>query len=139
MNSHSPIAVALDELLKERHNLAARLGKVDAVISSMRDLFHLPAPPSGVNGKRTHVEPRPPSAPRQNGDDGLTDGAILDALQAGPVGPGPLAVALHADRGKVRIRVKQLEERGLVVSTGTTANRQIALACAATSAAKEVP
>jgi len=126
--SSSPIARAIAELETERRNLQSRLGKVDDAIASLRALFHLPAP----------TEPKPKSeprastpAPRSSSNGGDTVAAIRAALSHGPLSPGALAKAVGLDRPVLRIQLRALERDGVVVSTGTTVSRRVALASAA--------
>lgn len=130
------IALAIKEVQAERDHLAARLAKVDALIVTMREMFHLP------NTDRAPVrkaKPAPASAPPANGTSTrtvLTDEMIVTALKAGPLKPGALANRLGVERTKLRFRVTGLEQRGFVTSTGTTASRLIQLTA---KAAKEAP
>jgi hypothetical protein len=135
--STSGIARALEELQVERDHLAARIAKLDALMAQMRDMFHLPARGSG------HKAAAPPAAlsipvhaPRPE-----LDKAIRIALHDGPLSPGALATVIAVDRAKLRVRLKQLEATGVIVTTGTTAGRRVALAHyeAAAVAAKGVP
>lgn len=127
MNSNSPIAAALEQLQLERTNLLARVEKVDAAIATLRDLFHLPT--ERTIGKVT-------AAVNGNGHGALTTDAIRAALARGPLSPGDLAAALDVGRVPLRHRVAALEREGLLVSTGTTASRLVALAG---TPAKEAP
>jgi DNA-binding transcriptional ArsR family regulator len=117
----SPIAQALAQLELERANLAARLEKVDALIVSMRDVFHLPKASATVK-----EFPRAKPA-HTNGHGRVSDDAIRAALAGGPMAPGELADKLGLERSVVRYHVKQLEDAGELVSTGTTMSRRIAL------------
>lgn len=113
----SHIARALDEMLTERSLLAARLEKLDTLIAAMRDAFHLPDRKPRVNGKA-----------HGNGHAPVTDEAIRKALAAGPMRPGELAQRVGADRHVVRQQLADLEARGIVITTGQTASRRVALA-----------
>jgi biotin operon repressor len=137
MNRQSPIVVALEQFELERANMLARLTKLDNLIAQTREVFHLP------NGKpaRVPMATATPAAANNNGHGNTdeldaTDTAILSALKGGPMTPGNLAAKLEMERPAVRYRVKQLEAAGLLVSTGATATRQIALAG---KPAKEAP
>jgi DNA-binding transcriptional ArsR family regulator len=136
----SPIARAIAELETERENLVARLAKVDAGIATMRDLFHLPAngqPRKARTGPPRELISRGPASeaePTRKADK-LKD-RIRAALTKGPMTPGDLATKLGIERPALRYQVKQLEDAGELVSTGTTADRQIALTG---TPAKEAP
>ena len=130
MSDKSPIARALAELTTERENLAARLAKVDAAIDTLRDLFHLKA-------ERPAPKPRATAAaPSTNGKHGDVEKAIRAALAGGPMRPGELATELGIERANLRHTLLQLETAGVVVSTGVTAGRRVALAG---RAAEEAP
>jgi hypothetical protein len=134
--STNNIALAIKEVQAERDHLAARLAKVDALIVTMREMFHLP------NTDRAPIrkaKPAPVAAPPTNGTSTrtvLTDEMILTALKAGPLKPGVLAKRLGVDRPRVRFRVTGLEQRGFLTSTGATGSRLIQLTA---KAAKEAP
>jgi Winged helix-turn-helix DNA-binding len=125
MTSGSPIAAALEQLQLERTNLLARINKVDAAIATLSELFHLPT--------LRRVKGLP--AVSGNGHDVTTD-AIRAALSHGPLAPRDLAVAIGLKVSTLKYRVAKLESAGVLVSTGTTAARRIALA---TRAPKEAP
>lgn len=130
----SRIGAALDELIAERQHLAARMEKIDDLIATMREVFHLP---SGD----THRARPARAAPRPSGNGrraAISAAAVQAALADGPLGPGELATALNIDRGRLRYHLLKFERDGLVVSTGSTANRRVALAGKA-APAKEVP
>jgi hypothetical protein len=130
------IALAIKEVQAERDHLAARLAKVDALIVTMREMFHLPNTDRAPQRK---AKPAPAVAAPTNGTSTrtlLTDEMIVAALKAGPLSPGELSKRLSVDRSKLRFRVTGLEQRGVVTSTGTTASRLIQLAA---KAAKEAP
>jgi len=130
----SPIARALDEFLTERRNLVARLEKVDALIASTCEVFHLPVP--ALDGRRNGTPaPAAVDAPARRARSQIGD-AIRSALKDGPLSPGDLAEKVGVTRGRLRYQVLALEQSGVIVSTGTTANRQIALAG---TPAKEAP
>ena len=134
----SGIGRALDELLAERQHLVARLAKLDAGIATLRDLFHLPAPAAPVNGTKTRLSAAaPPANVNEHSERSELDETILAALRDGPQAPGELAAALKVERSLLRYHLKQLEAGGLVVSTGVTVSRRVALAPSA--AAKEAP
>jgi biotin operon repressor len=142
MNRQSPIARAVAELLTERDNLRARLEKVDAAIAAVRDAFHLPSEPrvkraSASASPRTTREAAEPSGNGHAGE--LSVDAIRAALREGPLSPGALAKALNVSRHRLRIHVAQLEEKGIVASTGKTAGRLVGLPSHKGAAAKEVP
>jgi len=120
----SPIARAIAELETERDNLRARIAKVETALASLRELFHLPAD-------------RHAKAPSNgNGHDASIDAKIRAALAHGPLSPSKLAKAVGMNRPTLRTFVADLERTGVIVSTGATANRRIALAA---DAAKEAP
>jgi biotin operon repressor len=123
----SPIGAALEQLQLERDNLVARLAKVDDLIVRMRDVIHLPADRSGV---RAPVN--------GNGHGEISTDAIRAALQSGPMKPGDLAKQVGVTRAALRYHVQQLETQGVLVATGTTASRRIALA-GKSKPAKEAP
>ncbi len=128
MNRNGHIAGAIAELLAEREHLAARLAKVDAAIAAVREAFQLPSQPSAADRIQQPRE-RVKSTSNGNGHRAeLTDGAIVEALKAGPIKPGELGAALGVERARLRARLAQLEARGVVVSTGVTASRRVALA-----------
>lgn len=122
--SASPIARAVAELETERQNLQARLGKVDEAIASLRALFHLPAARETTKARNTKV-PDPEHRSSKGGD---TTAAIRAALSNGPLSPGALAIAVGMERANLRRQLTALEAEGLIVSSGTTASRRIALA-----------
>lgn len=62
--------------------------------------------------------------------------ALRAALRSGPMAPRDLARVLNVDRSTLRYQLKLCESAGMVVSTGATANRRIALSG---KPAKEVP
>jgi DNA-binding transcriptional ArsR family regulator len=128
--TQSHIARALDEMLTERSLLAARLDKLDALIAAMRDAFHLPDRASRVNGHKNG---------NGNGHGTVTEEAIRKALAADPLSPGELARTLGVDRAILRPQLRALEQRGLIVTTGVTASRRVALAPVKRAPAKEVP
>jgi DNA-binding transcriptional ArsR family regulator len=136
----SGIGRAIDELLAERQHLVARLAKLDAGIATLRELFHLPAPTTPLNGTKTRLSSAA-AAPSANGNGhghrSELDETILTALRDGPMPPGELAAALKVERAALRHHLKQLEACGLLVSTGVTASRRVALAPGAS--AKEAP
>jgi DNA-binding MarR family transcriptional regulator len=53
--------------------------------------------------------------------------------------PGELARTLGVDRAILRPQLRALEQRGIIVSTGVTASRRVALAPVKRAPAKEVP
>lgn len=124
MAGKSHIGAAVDELHAEREHLVARLAKVDAAITAVREAFHLPpatprvAPKRRAAAKATH---------RRNGRGDLQDDAILAALSAGPVSPGELAVQLGVERARLRGYLVRLEEHGRIASMGATATRRVFL------------
>ena len=125
----SPIAQALAQLQLERDNLSARLAKVDALIVSMRDVFHLPNRPTLVN------RPAREAPAHTNGRGKVSSEAIRAALREGPMSPGALADRLGIPRPRLRYTLAQLEADGDVLVTGVTASRRVALP----GRAKEVP
>lgn len=126
MTTASPIAAALEQLELERANLAARLDKVDALIASMRDVFHLPRGPR-LNG-HAHAKVEKAARPAKNGHGSISTDAIRAALRRGPMSPGALAAALQVPRARLGYHVTKLEEQGVLTTSGTTASRRIALA-----------
>jgi len=126
---------ALEQLELERANLRSRLDKVDALIVSMRDVFHLPAPPRPhTNGTATVTRAVPvrPAVPRAtNGRGSISVEAIAAALRKGPVTPGALATTLQVPRARLTYHLNQLAVQGLVQLTGTTSSRRVALAAPA--------
>lgn len=120
---NGPIAQALAQLQLERDNLAARLGKVDALIVSMRDVFHLPGRPTLAHKSARET----PAHANGNGHGKVTAEAIRAALRDGPMKPGTLADRLGIPRPRLRYTLAQLEAEGVVVSTGATASRRVAL------------
>jgi DNA-binding transcriptional ArsR family regulator len=136
-NGKSPIARALDELLTERAHLAARLEKVEGLITTMQELFHLPARVLATVNANAH-QAKGKRAPQASGNGrGISVDAIRGALQHGPKSPGELAQELGVPRARLRYHLAQLEEDGIVVATGVTANRKVALPSG--KAAKEAP
>lgn len=127
MKSSSPIVAALAQLQLERDNLAARLEKVDALIVSMRDVFHLPRVPNG-NGHVAKVNGHGRARPKSGRRPSLDVDAFRAALRNGPMAPRDLAAALHVNLAKLRYNVAKLEDEGVLIATGTTASRRIALA-----------
>ena len=134
----SRIARVIDELVAEREHTSARLAKIDAAIATMRDLFHLPPgekPAAALRiskGSKARTAPTPGAT--RKGDQALD--AIREALKAGPLSPGELETKLKISRYMLNTHVKQLEADGVLVSTGTTISRRIALAG---TPAKEAP
>jgi hypothetical protein len=122
--STSGIPRALDELLSERSHLTARLAKVDQAIATLQELFH-------VRPRRTRA------VAARNGHGALSADALRAALRHGPRAPGELCTELGVTRARLRYRVRQLEAAGVIVSNGSTRNRQITLA--GTRPAKEAP
>jgi hypothetical protein len=134
--SDNPIAAALAQLQLERDNLAARLEKVDGLIASMRDVFHLPHVPARLNG---HTAPSRKAAPKPRATDngrGLSVDAVRKALKDGPLSPGAIEDALGAPKGSLRYQLGKLVDQGALTATGTTAARRLALA---DDSAKEAP
>jgi hypothetical protein len=134
MPTESHIARAIEELTTERAMLQARIGKIDAALAHMRELFHLPGPkprraPTPASSGNGHAN--------GNGHSTLSVEAIRSALQNGPLSPGDLSAALGVERAKLRLALKQYETAGVIVSTGATGNRRVALAAGAP--AKEAP
>jgi hypothetical protein len=130
----SNIARAIEEMQTERANLAARLAKVDALIVTMREMFHLP---NGHKVKATKAKPPDEAVAPTNGTKTpLTDAMILAALKGGALSPGAISKQLGVERSRLRFRVAGLEQRGFVTSSGTTAARLIQLTA---KAAKEAP
>lgn len=127
----SPIARAIAELETEKSNLAARCAKVDEAIASLRSLFHLPAAAVTKPAKSAKSKPAAPAAIGP-----VSAAAVRAALANGPLSPGALARAVGTDRVNLRYVVRQLEEDGTIVSSGTTAARRLALAG---KPAKEAP
>ena len=124
----------MQELETERAHLATRLTKVDEAIATMRELFHLP----GVVTAARKV-PKPRKAPATNGNGHHATPsveAIRAALRKGPLSPGALAEQLGVSPYRLHNSVAKLEAQGVLVSSGATATRRIALAG---SPAKEVP
>lgn len=124
MNPTGLVAGAIESLVAEREQLASRLQKVDAAISAVREAFHLPQP-APARPERT------PSPTKKNGNgrsSELTVDAITKALKAGPMKPGDLSSALGVERARLRSRLAEMETRGVVVSTGVTMSRRVALA-----------
>lgn len=93
---------------------------MDQAIASLRALFHL------------RTAERKSSAPEQkSSSNGDRTAAIRSALARGPLSPGKLADAVGIDRANLGHLLRALERDGIVVRTGTTANRRVALASAA--------
>jgi hypothetical protein len=144
MNS-SPIAAAVKQLELERANLLARLAKVDEAIDKLRDLFHLPAASTnpvakvGVLSEDGSIEPgRDLREHDLTRDSSAITIAIRHALEKGPLSPGDLASKIgNVDRVQLRHQVDQLVQSGVLVSTGSTNARRIALAVS--TGPKEVP
>jgi DNA-binding transcriptional ArsR family regulator len=141
VSTTSRIAKVVEELVAEREHLSARIAKVDAAIATMQDLFHLPDAPR-AQARRNKKDPasdhkRSSRKGSSNGHGELSADAIRAALKQGPLSPGALAEQLAVERSTLRYHLKQLEEDGLVVSTGVTAGRRVALAPHRT--AKEAP
>jgi hypothetical protein len=135
----SAIARAVDAIEEERTNLVARLAKVDALLATMREAFHL-APARVVKPKAEKattrivraVKPKPPV----NGFKSKHGLVIQAALQkAGPMAPADLAKAIGQTASATRYHVQRLIAAGALVATGSTSKRRIALA----SAPKEAP
>lgn len=120
----SPIATAVAALETEKANLLARVAKVDQAIANLRDLFHLPA-------ERLSTPTSRPLLPTPE----ETETAVRRALANGPLAPAALTSAVGVDWTVLRLRVRALEQSGVLVSTGSTTNRRYALA--APAAAKE--
>lgn len=149
----SHIGKALEEMETERAHLVARLAKVDALIAQTREVFHLPTAPTRGRVPRAKGTPRkvaarrigaltslgdtdpPPRSTRRGAWEDLVH-AIRSALADGPMGPGELAAVLKIPRPRLRHYLAQLEHDGIVVATGTTISRRIALPG---RPAKEVP
>jgi biotin operon repressor len=98
--------------------------------------------PRRVNGSKAPISaPKPSRAAKPsgngNGHGALSADAIRAALRDGPVSPGVLASTLGVERSRLRYNLAQLEKQGVVISTGSTANRRVALA--PHRAAKEAP
>jgi hypothetical protein len=127
----SNIARAIEEMQTERANLAARLAKVDALIVTMREMFHLP--PNGHKAAPRKVKaPVPPPVALKPAANSQQDGRVSDdlvrvALQNGPLSPGVLGVRLNVERVRLRRHLEQMEARGLVTITGNTTTKQISL------------
>jgi hypothetical protein len=120
---------ALEQLELERANLRTRLDKVDALIVSMHDVFHLPARRPHTNGTAVRPVPtRPPAPPEGNGHGSISVEAIAAALRKGPMSPGDLAAALQVPAPRLRYHIAKLMAAGTLVGSGTTASRRIALA-----------
>jgi hypothetical protein len=135
VTAKSPIAAALAQLQLERANLTARLAKVDEAIVTLGDLFHLPTTALPTRNMKV-TDASHQSSKGSNGHAHELSDAIRAALKSGPMAPGELAAQLKIDRQALRYHVKQLEADRIVVSSGTTAARRIALAG---RPAKEVP
>ena len=135
----SPIARVIAELETERANLTVRLEKVDAAIATMRELFHLPnGKPLAKAREPKHSGIRKARVPAETNGKGKGDtlkAAIRSALEHGPLTPAELETKRDR-RYTPTSRVAQLEADGLVVATGNTASRSIALAG---KPAKEAP
>lgn len=140
MSPQSGVARALEELQAERQNLSARLEKIDGLIATMRDVFHLP-------NKTVNAATRPRTlaavvtaskgAGKNSHRATPSEAAILAALNNGPIAPRALEDRLGVERGTLRYQLRVLQERRLIVCTGTTASRRVALAPA--KSAKEEP
>jgi DNA-binding transcriptional ArsR family regulator len=131
--STSHIGRAITELEAERAHLSARLAKLDEAITTMRALFHLPRVEAGARTlTRRHAAP----ASNGNGHDTDTARRILHVLAAGAMSPREISARLGIDRSHLRRPLKELELAGVIVATGATANRRLALAG---PPAKEVP
>jgi hypothetical protein len=125
MAGKSHIGAAVDELHAEREHLVARLAKVDAAITAVREAFHLPPATPRVTPKR-HAPTK--AAHNGNGRRELRDDAILETLRGVTLSPGDLAARLGVDRARLRSRLTHLEEHGLITSTGATTTRRVGLA-----------
>lgn len=122
---------AVEELVTERDHLRARLGKVEQLIVSMREAFHLPA-----EKERALKGSRVKRATRNQSQTERVRERIVEALKRGPLSPGDLSSALGLERAFVRRYAADMEAEGLLVATGTTASRRIALP---SKTAKEAP
>lgn len=130
----SHVSAAVDELVAEREHLVARLAKVDAAITAVREAFHLPPAARAPKPKRAPTTKAPQNG---NGHGELHDNAILAALRSGPLSPGDLAARLGVERTRLRDRLVKLGERGFVRVTGSTTTRRIELTSAPPT--KEAP
>jgi CRP-like cAMP-binding protein len=128
-STHSHIGGAIDALLAERTHLQARIAKVDEALATMRELFHLPAAERPARTARA-------KAPKAgtNGHGKISEDAIRAALRNGPLSPRDLATQLGITPGNLRYTAAKLERSGVLVGTGSTTNRLLAL-----SGRKEVP
>jgi predicted ArsR family transcriptional regulator len=89
---------------------------------------------SGTNERTNERAKRAPTAHRSLPDN-AGDAIIAQLKKHGSMTPGALATALKISRPNLRYRIKPLEKAGRVVSTGSTANRQVSLP----GRAKEAP
>lgn len=135
MTRNGHIAAAVEELLAEREHLQARLTKVEAAIAAVRDAFHLPAERRQA-AKASRGSTNGNVAPRRPRSSLVTIDAVQAALRGGPVSPGELARTLGVERAALRYALKGFEQRGLIVSTGTTSTRRVSLP---SQTAKEAP
>jgi hypothetical protein len=134
--TQSRIAGALEQLQEERGVLSARIEKLDTLIAEMQELFHLPSRNATARRSRRAADTaRSRRVRRFRG--GFDLDALKAALRAGAVSPGVLAKQLGIDRPRLRAELRQLEDDGVIVCTGTTSSRKVALAGKAP--AKEAP
>jgi len=140
VTTKSPIATALEQMEVERANLAARLAKVDELIASTRDLFHLPngRPAKVRKNKISEVETK---IPHRNGQPASTrkadkvKDAIRAALARGAMSSADIAAKVGLNPPAMLYHLSRMKKSGILVTTGASSSTRYALA----TASKEAP
>jgi biotin operon repressor len=126
LSADTSLNAALQALMTSEADHVARLAEVREVIAGLRKVLGVTeaGAPRPVAKARITKDPDPEL--RRSKVDKAKE-KIRAALARGPMSPGELAEKLGMERPALRYQVKQLEADGVVVSTGTTAGRRIAL------------
>lgn len=135
----SAIADAIEALERELAGLDDKRGQIEQALTALRRLEGEGMTPVGRTAaagrlapKRAKTEPRAPREPRPaDAEDGdvVTERILAALRKAGePVTPGHLKTVAGVSTFTLRQRLAALAKQGMVVLSGVTAGRRVALA-----------
>lgn len=139
--SMSHIQQTIERLEQELDAIDQRRGDIAKAIETLRPIAGDDTPTRVQPGQKHRGSPVTAGPVRRTKKSGAKGEAILEALRRrSPQTPGMIAKATGMTVAALRLQIKSLEQQGLVVTSGTTNDRQISLPTQSRkSATKEEP